>query len=178
MHWQVQAARIKCIFLPVMRSRPEYCSLVAPSSALLSPPLCLDWHRKSSLSGVINEVVNWSTIVFDGAILLPCWWDENKEILTNQLVVVEIKDFQLGQTDDALRNFAYRKWSENSIIKEVVDWSTIVFDGTILLPHGWIKIKKYWPASWLLLRKSSSNLVNLASSEGIGPIESEVKTAS
>jgi hypothetical protein len=69
--------------------------------------------------------------------------DGNKETLTSQLVAVEIQHLQIFHLTHLGWNRPYAKPSQNSVIKEVVDWSTIVFDGTILLPHGWIKIKKY-----------------------------------
>ena len=50
--------------------------------------------------------------------------DKTKEMLTSQLIVGEIKACQLPQFADSLRNFAYKKPSQNSVIKEVVDWST------------------------------------------------------
>jgi hypothetical protein len=68
-----------------------------------------------------------------------------------------------------------RTCGQNIGIKEVVDWFTTLFDGAILLQCDLIKIKKHWPVSLLSSRHRIARFFNLAISEGIGPIEIQVK---
>ena len=60
-----------------------------------------------------NEMVNrfWNLIGY-----------RNVKMLTCKLVVAEIKNFQVRQFDDVRRNRTYTKSSQNSVIKEMVDY--------------------------------------------------------
>ena len=63
------------------------------------------------------------------------------EILTNQLIIGEIKNLQTRQFDDFGRNWPYTKSRQNSEKREMVNWFTMVlFDVEIRLQDHWVKL--------------------------------------
>ncbi len=101
------------------------------------------------------------------------------EILTSQLIWAEVKNLQLRQFDDLWRNLPYTKSRQKSKKREMwVNWfTTITFDVEISLQDHWVKLWIYRPVSWFQRNSSFCKFVNLTISDGIGPIQSQDKTA-
>jgi hypothetical protein len=76
------------------------------------------------------------------------------------------------------RNRPYIKSRKNREKKELVNWlTTLSFDVEIHLKDHKEKSGIYRPVSWLSDNQSSRKFVNLTISRGIGPIQSQDKTA-
>ena len=89
-----------------------------------------------------------------------------------------MKHHQLRQFDDFRRNWSYTKSRQNSENREMVNWFTMVlFDVEIRLPDHWVKLWIYRPVSWFAAKISFCKFVKLMISGGIGPIQSQDKTA-
>ncbi len=97
---------------------------------------------------------------------------------TCQLVFVQTKLLQIRQFDDIGRNWPYTKSRQNSEKREMVNWFTMVlFDVEIRLQEHWEKLRIYRPVSLFSFSQSFCKFVNLTTSGGIGPIQSQDKTA-
>ncbi len=98
--------------------------------------------------------------------------------MTNQLAAAEIKLLQVRQFDDFGRNWPYTKSRQNSEKRGMVNWFTpILFDVEIRLQDHWVKLWIYRPVSWFVWSENACKFVNLTISGGIGPIQSQDKTA-
>ncbi len=100
-------------------------------------------------------------------------------LLTCQHVAKQPKRLQFRQFDDFGWNWPYTKTKQNSEKREMVNWFTMVllFDVEIRLQDHWVKLWIYWPVSWLTPKARVFKFVNLTISGGIGPIQSQDKTA-
>ncbi len=68
--------------------------------------------------------------------------------------------------------------SQDSEEREMVNWfTTILFDVLIYIQDHWVKLWIYGPVSRLLYNSRYLKFVNLTISGGIGPIQSQDKTA-
>ena len=162
----------------VEKSKERPCIRGGALSAALRFPPHLYHHTKPRQNSVKIVLVNWYARLIWHRDAPSVSLGKIVNLSTCQLVAKQPKILQIRQFDDFGRNWPYTKSRQNS--EKQGRWWTgtpVLFDTEMRLQYHWVKLWIYRPVSWFSTKRRISKFVNLTISGGIGPIQSQDKTA-